>query len=274
MVPPQSPRTTSVTARLRLRAGAPVECALQVAVAHRPGVEVLSEELRLVHDGTDLPVTEHEDAGGGRMHAFTAATGETLVDYRARVRTDPAAVAGCTVAERWEFTRPSRYCEADKLSAVASAAFAGVGPADLPGAVSAWVHERLDYVAGSSGPTDGAVDTLLAGRGVCRDHAHLAVALLRALDVPARVVAVYAPGLAPMDFHAVVEAAVAGRWRLHDPTGLAPREALVRIRSGRDAADTAFLTSAGATSLEEMEVTAVLEGDLPREDPSRVVALP
>jgi transglutaminase-like putative cysteine protease len=74
--------------------------------------------------------------------------------------------------------------------------------------VAAWVGTRLAYVVGSSAPTDGAVETMLARRGVCRDFAHLTVALLRALDVPARLVSAYAPGLSPMDFHAVAEGLV------------------------------------------------------------------
>ena len=81
-----------------------------------------------------------------------------------------------------------------------------------------WVGTRLNYVPGSSDPIDGAVDTLLAGPGVCRDFAHLVVALLRAVNVPARVVSVYAPGLYPMDFHAVAEAFVEGQWRVVDAT--------------------------------------------------------
>jgi transglutaminase-like putative cysteine protease len=119
-------------------------------------------------------------------------------------------------------------------------------------------------VPGSSRPTDGAVETLLAGVGVCRDYAHLTIAVLRALDVPARLVAVYAPGCAPMDFHAVVEAAVDDRWYVVDPTGLAPRSALLRISTGRDAADTAFLTNhGGSVQLRGSVVTAVVDGDLP-----------
>ncbi len=77
-------------------------------------------------------------------------------------------------------------------------------------------HPGRSYVTGSSGPTDGAVDTLLAGRGVCRDYAHLAVALRRAMEIPARMAAVYAPGLDPMDFHAVAEALVEGAWYVAD----------------------------------------------------------
>ena len=81
-------------------------------------------------------------------------------------------------------------------------------------------------------------DTLLAGAGVCRDYAHLVVALLRAVNVPARLVSVYAPGVYPMDFHAVAEAFVEGQWRVVDATLLAPRQSLVRITTGRDTADT------------------------------------
>ncbi|WP_407819008.1 transglutaminase-like domain-containing protein, partial [Staphylococcus aureus] len=89
--------------------------------------------------------------------------------------------------------------------------------------------------------TDSAVDTLLAGAGVCRDYSHLTISLLRAVGIPARLVAVYAPGCDPMDFHAVVEANIDHVWRVVDATQLAPRSNLVRISTGRDAADTAFL---------------------------------
>ncbi|OMQ10782.1 hypothetical protein A7K94_0221920 [Modestobacter sp. VKM Ac-2676] len=136
--------------------------------------------------------------------------------------------------------------------------------AELVAAVAAWVHHRLVYTAGSSRPVDTAVDTLLLGQGVCRDYAHLTVTLLRALEVPARLVAVYAPGLSPMDFHAVVEADVDGVWRTVDATRLAPTSALVRICSGRDAADTAFLSLfGGRATLGAMTVTATVDGDLP-----------
>ena len=138
---------------------------------------------------------------------------------------------------------------------------------DILTAVSSWVGAQLQYYSGSSGPTDGAVDTLLAGRGVCRDFAHLAIALLRALEIPARLVAVYAPGLEPMDFHAVAEALVHGSWYVIDPSLLAPRESLVRIATGRDAADTAFVSNyGGGVTIEGISVTATVAGDLPLEN--------
>jgi transglutaminase-like putative cysteine protease len=108
---------------------------------------------------------------------------------------------------------------------------------------------------------------------VCRDYAHLVIGLLRALDVPARLAAVYAPGLDPMDFHAVAEAYVEGAWHVVDATTLAPRSALVRIATGRDAADTAFLSSYGGNvTLDAIEVMAVADV-LPFDDVTELVQL-
>ena len=172
------------------------------------------------------------------------------VDYAATIigRTDPAPV---TEYDQSMYLRPSRYAEADKFFGFAATEFGKyVDSATLLERVSSWVGTRLNYVPGSSDPIDGAADTLLAGAGVCRDYAHLVVALLRAVFVPARLVSVYAPGLYPMDFHAVAEAFVEGQWRVVDATLLAPRQSLVRIATGRDAADTAFLDNhkGGSTS--------------------------
>ena len=100
------------------------------------------------------------------------------------------------------------------------------------------------------------------------------VALLRAVNVPARLVAVYAPGCHPMDFHAVAEAFVDGQWRVVDATCLAPRQSLVRIATGRDAADTAFLDNhKGSITLNNMTVTATVDGDLPRDSLEELVSI-
>src|SRR5689334_2368989 len=111
-------------------------------------------------------------------------------------------------------------------------------------------------------------------RSVCRDFAHLAIALLRSKDVPARLAAVYAPGLSPMDFHAVAEAWINDAWHVIDPTGLAPRESMLRITAGRDSSDTAFLSTVGGSlSLKSLKVNAEVNGELPGEDPGQLVAL-
>ncbi len=110
---------------------------------------------------------------------------------------------------------------------------------------------------------------------MCRDYAHLGVTICRSLDIPARMVAVYAPGLAPMDFHAVFEAYTDGAWLVHDATRLASRPALVRIATGRDAADTAFATVIGGRAeLRATEITAVVDGALPDDRWERPVILP
>jgi transglutaminase-like putative cysteine protease len=246
---------------------------LKLAVSEMPGIG-LDERLTVTHDGERLEVTETVIAGEGRTHVLTVRPGRVVVDYVAAV-TGRAARQGVTEADRIIYLRPSRYCESDRLAAVAHSEFAGsTGPMELLAAVSSWVGTHLSYVPGSSGPTDGAVDTLLARQGVCRDYAHLVVALLRALDVPARMAAVYAPGLRPMDFHAVAEAAVDGYWRVVDASLLAPRAALVRIASGRDGADTAFLSAyGGAADLLETAVAAVVDGDLPSDDITRLTSI-
>ena len=88
------------------------------------------------------------------------------------------------------------------------------------------------------------------------------------------MVAVYAPGLSPMDFHAVVETALDGGWWCWDPTRLAPRHSLVRVATGRDAADIAFATTiSGEVELSSVEVYAVASGDLRYDDHDQRVAL-
>ncbi|NUP75585.1 MAG: transglutaminase family protein, partial [Sinomonas sp.] len=172
------------------------------------------------------------------------------------------------------YVRPSRYAESDRLLPTSYGQFGNLSGGDLVVAVRKWVHEQLSYVSGSSRGTDGAVETLLHRRGVCRDYAHLAIALLRAKDVPARLTAVYAPGLRPMDFHAVAEAYVDGAWHVIDPTGLAPRAGMLRITVGRDSSDTAFLSTVGGSLvLRRLAVTAESDTVLPDDDPRALTVL-
>lgn len=245
---------------------------LVFAVAVSSHYAPTTEEFTASIDGRRLDPSVVDDAHGTRLHRLSAPPGCLEVRYRATV--DEGEVATATETDLLVYTRPSRYAESDRLLPTAVAEFAGItDPVDLLAAVSSWVGTELAYVPGSSLPTDGAVRTLLDRRGVCRDYAHLCVALLRALNVPARLAAVYAPGLHPMDFHAVAEAWVDGEWRIVDATTLAPRQTLVRIATGRDAADTAFLTIvSGFANLVEMEVTATAES-LPLDDITRLVQL-
>jgi transglutaminase-like putative cysteine protease len=255
-----------VTSSLRIGVPSPARLAVQLAVAH-PKLCSAEETITVALDGVEIRWRELDAPHGGRMWLIDSQPGRLQVDYHASLAGMlPAPTVG--VADELVYLRPSRYCESDRLSGFASRHFRHINePHDILAAVSSWVGTQLEYIAGSSGPTDGAIDTLLAARGVCRDYAHLAVALLRAMEVPARLAAVYAPGLHPMDFHAVAEACIDGAWYVVDGTLLAPRRSLVRIATGRDAADTSFLSSYGApVSLEAMTVTATVAGDLPTED--------
>jgi transglutaminase-like putative cysteine protease len=258
-----------VSAHLDLSVAEPALVALQIAVATTPAEESISA----VRDGEPLPLREIAAPHGGRIHVLDATPGPVRVDYAATVHGALEPVADSEL-DLLGYRRPSRYCPSDKLLATSAAEFGGIDDdAELVDVVRSWVAGRLAYVGGSSGPTDDAVDTLLLGEGVCRDYAHLVVTLLRARDVPARLVSVYAPGLSPMDFHAVVEAWVDGGWRVVDATGLAPRPTMLRIGTGRDAADTAFMSvHGGIVDLTGIEVLAVVD-QLPADPGTEVVTL-
>jgi transglutaminase-like putative cysteine protease len=229
------------------------------SVAGAACLPLTDERLDITIDGRRQEPTEIRDGHGTRLHAVRAEGSQLTLVYRGVVdgMADPASVNDI---DPITYLRPSRYCESDSLGPTAASEFAGLHGHDLLDAVVRWVNEKLTYVTGSSLPTDGAVRTLLGRQGVCRDFAHLSIALLRALNVPARMAAVYAPGLSPMEMHAVAEALVDDRWWVVDATRLAPRQSLLRVATGRDAADTAFLTSYGpATQLDTLEVTAVVD---------------
>jgi transglutaminase-like putative cysteine protease len=262
-----------VAADLEVEITAPTTLEFQIAIAPHPNTEVY-ESLSFILNGASVQALEISGVHGNRIHKLDAPVGYLKVDYAATIigRTDPAPV---TEYDLSMYLRPSRYAEADKFYGFAATEFGKyVDSATLLEKVSSWVGHRLNYVPGSSDPIDGAVDTLLAGAGVCRDFAHLVVAMLRAVTVPARVVSVYAPGLYPMDFHAVAEAFVDGQWRVVDGTLLAPRQALVRIATGRDAADIAFLANhKGAITLNKLEVTAIVDGQLPFDSIDNLVSI-
>jgi len=272
----------TVSSELGFEAADDVVLVLSLAPAACAG-EIISERLD-VRGGASAAapvVSEIAGAVGGRLHVVRAGPGALSISYRATLRAARAPLEDrVPSAEPIDLDtvvalRQSRFCPSDAIAGFAAAEFAHLEPgSDVPRAVAAWVFERLAYGPGSSGPLDTAVDTLLAGAGVCRDFAHLTIALCRALGIPARLVAVYAPGLSPMDFHAVVETRRGGRWEVHDPTRLAPRSSLVRIATGRDAADTAFATTlSGTVELVTAGVFAVVEGNLPLDDHVAAVAI-
>ncbi|MDR7086026.1 transglutaminase-like putative cysteine protease [Aeromicrobium panaciterrae] len=260
----------SVSAHLELELHDSADLIFSIAVAQ--GANLESETFSINSGGGELEVRELIGRHGTRLHRLTGPAGKMTIDYSA-VAIGQADSAPVDELDLIEYRRPSRYCESDTLFSTARAEFAGVSGKALLDAVTSWVGSHLSYVPGVSLHTDGAVATMLAREGVCRDYAHLVVALLRGLDVPARLASVYAPGLTPMDFHAVAEAYVEDAWHVVDATGLAPRQSLLRIATGQDASETAFLSQHWArVDLLSMQVIAVVD-ELPRDDVSRLVEL-
>jgi transglutaminase-like putative cysteine protease len=266
-----APRHVGCTLAFRVADGTAL--ALQIAPATTAG-ELLDESLAVTPDGEPLAtVDEVAGAHGGRTHVVHAGAGRLDLTYAATV--DPAEPPTPGEDPGWDadaiaFLLQSRYCPSDALAGFAHAELGGRTPTEI----AEWVHGRLAYTLGLSTPLTTAIETLGAGAGACRDFAHLTITLLRANGIPARLAAAYAPGLSPMDFHAVVEARVDGAWQVLDATRLAPRPTLVRIATGRDAADTAFATTlAGDAELLELDVTAWTDAELPADDHTGVHAL-
>ena len=262
----------TVSAHLDAQIIGTADLVLSIAVARGPAIS--DETLSITLDGAALQFAEVEDPDGTRLHVCRGIpAGSLAVEYAATVDGQALQASNTELAEQI-YLRPSRYCESDSLFHIAQSEFAGLDGASLVNAVREWVNTNVSYISGWSRVTDSAVETYLQRQGVCRDFAHLVIALLRAASVPARIAAVYAPGLDPMDFHAVAEAYVDGQWWIVDATGLAPRESMLRISTGRDAADTAFLTTTrGGLEMGEMTVTATVDPVLPIEDPTALVPL-
>ena len=117
------------------------------------------------------------------------------------------------------YVYPSRYCPSDQLLNFAAREYAAVEPGYVRvKAICDWIHANVEYAFGASDAHTAANDTLLSRRGVCRDFAHLAIALCRALNINPRVLLGYVQGLQPPDFHACFEAYLGQRWFLFDST--------------------------------------------------------
>ncbi len=262
----------TVHAALGFQVGGAARIVLAIAAARCNGLSI-DETMAIRLDGRPVGAQEVRDTRDGVLHVLDAGPGTYEIRYEATVdgyEQDDDEGTGALLGNQV----PSRYAESDRLFGIAAELFGHLEETELVLAVREWVQRRTAYISGSSRVTDGALDTFLLGSGVCRDFAHLAIAILRARGVPARLVAVYAPGLDPMDFHAVVEVHVDGRWQAVDATGLAPRQSLLRVATGRDAADTSFMTSFGAAvTLDSIEVGAVVDGQLPGDNHTGLVQL-
>jgi transglutaminase-like putative cysteine protease len=200
-----------------------------------------------------------EPIAGNRLLRLATGTGALDVHYAASVEVahhvaEPDRVVAGGIADLpadvLPFLRPSRYCQSDHVQSLAWREFGDMAPGYAQvDAVCRHVRSRVEFRIGSSTPATSALDTLERGCGVCRDFVHATITLLRALNYPARFATGVDYGaphdLGPPDFHSYVEAWIGDRWWLFDPTGLTPLAGLIRIGTGRDAADVAFATMFG-----------------------------
>jgi len=210
------------------------------------------------------PVIEYTDDFGNLCQRVTMGPGNFTILCSCRANTadgiDVEPSAGFVLAQNLpesalQFLLPSRYCQSDMMGELCSSI---VG--DLPGgypqveAIRRWIHDNVTYQYGASNASTSALDTAKTKTGVCRDYAHLGIALCRSLNIPARMVVGYLHRLDPMDLHAWFEAFVGGRWYVFDATQKEPMGNRIAIAFGRDAADVALVTQFGALKLTSMKV--------------------
>ena len=251
-----------VHSRLVFEFPQPTETIAAIQVAYAAGQIIESEGLWLPQG---MRLGESIDPVSGARLLRGCLSGTVTIEYRATVRVSPRLTLppNLTVAP-WSqlpvavlpYLLPSRFCPVDQFLRFSARKFGHVSPGGARVlSILDWLHANVDYVHGISTASTSAADTFIDCAGVCRDFTHLGMTLCRAAGVPARAVSAYALGLDPPDFHAVFEVFLDGGWWLVDPTRLAPIEGLVRIAHGRDAADIAFLTTAGSVIQTAMEVS-------------------
>ncbi|KIT16441.1 transglutaminase-like domain-containing protein [Jannaschia aquimarina] len=251
----------AIDSRMTYEMAAPCDCLLQIEVAHAEGQDILSESLSTTPvDGFVRIAAE----GGVGTRAWMGAAGQLGITHLAEVEvtrpdrdlrglppTDPRALP----AEVTSYLMPSRYAVSDLFEGLMDDKFADLVGGALAVAIRDWIEANFAYIPGASGPTTTAYETFMSRRGVCRDYAHVFIALARAASLPARMASVYAPDVDPPDFHAVAQVWLDGAWHFIDPTGMAKPSNMALIGVGRDAADVSFLTVIGAAALIEQSVS-------------------
>jgi transglutaminase-like putative cysteine protease len=265
----------SVTSKLAYRVQAPTPFVFNVQASRFSGQTVVSESLTIQPDMPTESWTMPES--GNRYFRLIAQPGAFTVAYAAKVEIahpleNPAEVheipPGDLPLNVLTQLYPSRYCQSDRLERFARRTFGQLPPGyQRVAAICNWIRDNVDYESGASDSLTSAFDTISQRAGVCRDFAHLGIALTRALGVPARYVSAYAWRLQPPDFHAVFEAFLMGPsgpgWYLFDPTRMADPQGVVRIGIGRDAAEVAFCTQFGAMDFDPPVVSINGPADAP-----------
>jgi len=220
-----------------------------------------------------IPIRAYRDGFGNLCHRMVAPAGGFLIWADAIVNDSGSPDAANERAEQHAvdslpdevlvFLLGSRYCETDRFNDIAWNLFDGSPPGwRRVQAICDFVHRHIQFGYEFASPTKTAWDVFNDRRGVCRDFAHLAIALCRCMNIPARYCTGYLtdigvpPPHSPMDFAGWFEAYLGGGWHVFDPRNNVPRIGRVLIARGRDAADVALTTTFGPNTLENLRVWA------------------
>jgi transglutaminase-like putative cysteine protease len=213
-----------------------------------------------------VPITQYRDGFGNLCSRIVAPAGRISLSTTAvlEISAEPETIASNDYQHPVEelpdetlvFLLGSRYCETDLLSDLAWRLF-GKTPLGRPRvqAICDFVHRHIVFGYGHARPTKTAWQAWNERTGVCRDFAHLAVALCRAMNIPARYCTGYIsdigvpPPYSAMDFAAWFEAYLGGTWQTFDPRNNVARTGRVLMALGRDAADVALSNTFGPSTL-------------------------
>jgi transglutaminase-like putative cysteine protease len=233
-------------------------------------VLVMQEKLSF---GIGQPSYEFQDSHGNITYRSTLMPGRNEIRHDALVAVSslpdsrdiygPILTVGQLPSDLLRYTLPSRYCDSDKLMDFAWKQF-GQTTHGLPRvqAICDWVHTNIEYRFGSGRPDLSASEVIARRHGVCRDFAHVAIALCRAFNLPARYVTGHLPDIgckdpgSAMDFHAYCEVYLGNEWLTFDPRFNVPRIGRVKVAHGADAVDGAFATIYGEAKPTYFEVWA------------------
>ncbi len=218
----------------------------------------------------DTPTSTYLDLFGNRCLRFVAPVGDFEIWGDVTVEDDGQPDAADWSAQELPvadlpddclaYLAGSRYCETDRLSQTAWDLFGNVQPGwGRVQAISDYVHGHLTFDYDQPRSTRTALDAYHERVGVCRDFAHLTIALCRSLNIPARYVNGHLSGIGRpindlIDFHAWVEVWLGGRWHTFDPRYNEPRVGRIVLARGRDAADIPLLNSFGPHQLQRFRV--------------------
>jgi transglutaminase-like putative cysteine protease len=222
------------------------------------------EEYRLE---PSVPVFEFTDIYGNLCQRLIAPPGIFSVHTAAEVMTADQVdqMPGAAFVEVQHlpnevliYLLPSRYCEADHFSQMTNEITAGkLLGYDQVAAIVDWLRDTIRFEPTSSHLLLSAIDVNERQWGVCRDFAHLGIAMCRSLCIPARMVVGYLHGLEPMDLHAWFEVYVGDRWYAFDATQVTMTGGYVAIAYGRDAADVAVFNQFGPSLIASRQAVSV-----------------